>query len=167
MHLLLFGGLLAACCLYALWRGGAPERVVGMSLLAATFGTAMGYSALPVRFLQAENMVLVIDILLLSVLVGVALRADRGWPLALAGLQLDTVGAHLVRMQDLGMSRVAYALMLAIWSYPMLVLLAIGTARHQRRLKDLGHDLAWMVPRQAERFGPSGETATAECPRSV
>ena len=129
-------------------------------MAAATFATATGYSALSVRFVRTESAVLATDAALLVILVGVALSAARGWPMVLAGLQLDTVGAHLVRMQDLGMSRVAYALMLAIWSYPMLILLAVGTFRHQRRLKDQGYDLAWTVPRRPEPAGAPAKTAS-------
>lgn len=142
-HVMLFNALLVLSCGYALWRGGPPERVVGGSLALAAVSTILSYSPLAVRFRAVETGLLATDLILLAVLVGVALRADRGWPLALTALQLDTVGAHLVKAIDGKVIEVTYALMLSAWSYPMLVLLALGTWRHRRRCVRHGHDRAW------------------------
>ena len=150
MRILLFTVLLIGSCGYAIWKGGAPERVVGASLAAAYIATLMTYSELSVRFVEVEVGTMVVDLALLLALVAVALRADRGWPLLLAGLHLSSVGAHIVKLLDVDMIRVTYALMIAIWSYPMLIALAIGTRRHQLRLKRQGYDRAWSL-RPADR----------------
>ena len=157
---MMFDALLVACCGYAFLRGGAPERIAGGSFIVAYLTTLASYSASTVRFYRVEQAVLATDFILLLVLVGLALRADRGWPMVVAGLQLDTVGAHLVRGMDLQVIRVAYALMLAIWSYPMLLVLAVGTFRHQRRLKEQGYDLAWTIPGGAKHADTCAKTAT-------
>jgi hypothetical protein len=146
-RLILFSALLIGSCGYAIARGGAPERIVGAALLAAAVGTGLSLSALPVRFFNVEIGVLVVDVALLVVLVAVALQADRFWPLLLAGLQLDTVGAHLFKLVRPDMIRVAYALSIAGWSYPMLLALAVGVWRHRRRLRAKGQDLDWTAPR--------------------
>lgn len=143
LRILFFDALLIMCCGYALARGGPPERIISGALLAAYAATVASYSDLAERFYQLEVGTFVVDVTLLLVLVAVALRADRGWPLLLAGLQLDSVGAHVLKYFDLPMIRVTYALMIAVWSYPMLVALAIGTWRHRQRFKALGYDRAW------------------------
>jgi len=143
LRILFFDGLLFSCCCYALVRGGPPERIVGGSLLAAYAATLVSYSDLALRFYHVEYDTFAIDIALFFVLVAVALRADRGWPLLLAGLQLDAVGAHVLKLFDVQMIRVTYALMMAIWSYPMIVALGIGTWRHRRRFKTRDFDRAW------------------------
>jgi hypothetical protein len=38
----------------------------------------------------------------------------------------------------------AYAVAIAFWSYPMLVMLAWGTARHSRRLRRFNWDPSWV-----------------------
>jgi len=152
MRILLFDALLLFACGYALWRGGAPERVAGAAMALAYLATLASYGRLISRFAHVETGVLVVDLALLIVLVVVALKADRGWPMALAALQLDTVGVHVARLFDLGMIRITYALMLAMWSYPMLVLLIAGTWRHGRRCRRDGEDLAWY----REELGQAG-----------
>lgn len=142
-HVMLFNVMLALSCGYALTRGGPPERIVGGSLLVAAAATALSFSPFASRFLGLETRVLAIDVILLAILTMVAVRADRGWTLVIAGLQLATVGAHVVKAITPQMIGVTYALMIAMWSYPILVVLAMGTWRHRRRLKACGYDLSW------------------------
>lgn len=144
-HMAFFATLLLISSCYAIWRGGAPERAVGASMLAAYVATLFSHSEFAVRFTQVEVGVLLIDILLMTVLTVVTLRADRGWPILLAGLHLTTVGAHAVRMIEPSMIEVTYAVMLSMWSYPMVVALALGTWRHRRRLLASGYDRDWSV----------------------
>jgi len=144
-HVILFNMMLAISCGYALKLGGPPERIVGGSLLIAALVTALSLSPIASRFLDVETGVLLTDLVLLAILVVVAVRADRGWTLVLAGLQLDTVGAHFVKVINPHMIGVTYALMIAGWSYPMVILLAIGTYRHQQRLTARGYDPGWRV----------------------
>ena len=151
MRMIIFNALLLGSCSYALLRGGAPERIVGGAMLAAYAATLLSYSELSTRFDHVEMAVLIVDAILLCVLVAVALRADRLWPLFVAGLHISTVGAHLIKFFDLNMIRVTYAVMIAAWSYPMLGFLAIGTWRHRRRLTIHGHDHPWTLPRSSAR----------------
>jgi len=155
MRIMLFTALLIGCCGYALWRGGAPERIVGAALAAAYVATVLTYSSLPQRFVAVEIGTLAVDLTLLVVLVAVAVCADRFWPFIVGGLHLSSVGAHLLKYLDVNMIRVTYALMIAMWSYPMLIALAIGTRRHQLRLKRQGYDLAWTV-RDGHEHGQAG-----------
>lgn len=83
---------------------------------------------------------------LFAMLIIVALRADRGWPLLIAALQFDAVGAHLVKLVAPETIRVAYALLITVWSWPTQMLLAVGTWRHVRRVRREGNDRSWSVP---------------------
>jgi uncharacterized membrane protein YfcA len=143
LRIALFAALLIGSCGYALWRGGTPERIVGAAMLGAFATTLLSYAGLAERFTQVEYDILVIDLLLMAVLAAVALRADRGWPILLAGLHLATLGAHAIRLFEPEMIRVTYAVMIAFWSYPMVLGLAIGTRRHRRRVSSDGGDRAW------------------------
>lgn len=146
MHMAFFATILLLSSGYSMWWGGAPERRVGAAMLAAYVATLFSHSDFVIRFTQVEVGVLVIDLALMLVLAAVALKADRGWPFLLAGLHLTTLGAHAARVLHSSMIEVTYAVMLTMWSYPMVVALAIGTWRHQKRLRVSGYDRDWSLP---------------------
>jgi hypothetical protein len=141
-----FATLLLVTSGYALWRGGAPERVVAAGLLSAYVATVLSWTPLPARFHGLELNVFAVDAVLLAMLMVVAIRADRAWPLLVAALQLDAVGAHFVKLVAPDTIRVAYALLIAIWSWPVQIVLAVGTWRHVGRMKAMGCDRSWALP---------------------
>ena len=142
-RVLLVNLLQVAASSYAVTRGGAPERIVGMALLAAAIGTHLGLSADGNRFAGVEMGVVIVDLVLLIVLVIVALHADRRWVIWVAALHLLGAGAHLAEAVSPDTTRLAYAILSAAWSYPILILLAIGTLRHGQRLAAQGWDIDW------------------------
>ena len=82
-----------------------------------------------------------IDLAVLASFVFVALRSNRFWPLWVAGLQLTSSMAHVMKAIDDRLVPLAYGAAIAFWSYPILVILAIGTWRqHRRQLRALSDD---------------------------
>lgn len=153
-RIILFNILLLGTCGYAILRGGMPEKLTGWLLIVAaalTFATGWRRG----MFQQVEVTLFSIDLVLLVGLTVIALKADRLWPMFLAAFQLDSAAIHVLKLFDADMIRITYALMIAIWSYPMLLILAVGTLRHQRRLARFGGDRAWSLA--MDRF--AGETA--------
>ena len=143
LRILLFNALLLGSCGYAIWRGGPPERYAGWLFLCGTLLTPLVASGLPARYYQVETLIFGVDLFLMAALFWIACQADRLWPLFAAGLQLDTVGIHVLKMLNSDMIRVTYALLTIGWSYPILIILAIGTLRHQRRVQRYGIDRSW------------------------
>lgn len=143
-RIILFNVLLLATCGYAIMRGGTPEKLTGWLLIAAA-GLTFVTGWRPAMFQQVEITMFLIDLTLLAGLVVIALKADRLWPMVLAAFQLDSAAIHILKLVDADMISITYALMVAIWSYPMLLILAIGTLRHQRRLAQFGEDRAWSL----------------------
>lgn len=128
---------------YAVVRGGAPERIAGVAMLVATLATRLVQSQAAVRFAGVEWGVFCVDVALLAILLAVALEADRYWPLWMAALQGLGTTAHLSKLLEVELLRPAYAVLAAIWSYPMLVLLFCGALRHHLRQRRFGNDRAW------------------------
>jgi hypothetical protein len=155
LRIAIFLILLLGTCGYALWRGGAPERIVAAAMLAATIGSAIFRSDVDGRFMDVEVGLFVVDVLLLVILFAIVLRADRGWPILVCALHLCTVGAHGVKFIDSEMIRVTYVVMVTAWSWPMVIALAIGTWRHRRRLLANGYDLDWSGPITPEVGSPA------------
>jgi len=130
-----FAPLLLAVCLYAWLRGGGDERVVAATCLAGTFATMVVISPLRQRYSGVEEGLMLVDLAVLAGFVTVALRSKRFWPLWVAGLQLTTSLGHILKGIDQDLLPRAYGAALQFWSYPILVILAVGTFRSQRRLR--------------------------------
>ena len=78
-----------------------------------------------------------VDVVTLAAFTALALRSSRFWPMWIAGLQLTTDIAHLMKAVDPTLFPQVYAAAAQIWSYPILLILAVGTWRsHQRRLSE-------------------------------
>lgn len=131
--MIVFAVLLFACFTYAFARGGRSERVAASALVAGSLLTLAVGSPLPVRFADVERSILLVDIGVLLAFAWVALRRDRIWIIWVLALQLLVVVAHLARLADPEMLRRGYGILLAGWSYPQLLLIALGTRNHWRR----------------------------------
>jgi hypothetical protein len=132
-----------ACSAYALWHGGGPERAVAIAFLIAFAATTAVNLPMARRFYTVSTGVFLVDLILFAALVAIALKADRYWPLLVASLQAVTVAAHLAKLADPDLIRRAYSMMIAMWSYPQLLLLVLGAARHRERSKRNGIDPSW------------------------
>ena len=131
---IIFGPMLLAVCLYAWFRGGGDERVVAATCLGGTLATMLVISPLSNRYSGVEEGLMLVDLGVLAGFVTVALRSKRFWPLWVAGLQLTTSLGHILKGIDPDLLPRAYGAALQFWSYPILVILAVGTFRTNRRL---------------------------------
>lgn len=147
----IFAILLVVVCTYASWKGGAPERISAVAFLVAASGTALFTLKELHRFVRLEGSLLAIDIILLGVLLWLALCSTRWWPLVMAGIQIDDIAVHAMRIVAPETLQMAYLYGAALWSYPMLLILAAATWRHRDRVSRFGADPAW---RDHERIEP-------------
>lgn len=132
---LIFIPLLAAVCIYAWLRGGRDERIVATTCIAGTAATLLAISPLHQRYAGVEEGLMLVDLAILAGFVLVALRSDRFWPLWVAGLQLTTSIGHLLKGIDQDLLPRAYGAALQFWSYPILLILVVGTYRRHRRVQ--------------------------------
>jgi hypothetical protein len=135
--------ILLACWAYSLWRGGGPEKVGASIIGIGSILSEALVSAAPIRFSGVEMGVFAVDVATLVACVALALVAERFWPLWVAALQLIGTAGHAVKLVDASIIRLAYAIILAFWTYPMLLLIVVGTHRHQVRLARAGGDKSW------------------------
>lgn len=127
--------LLIAVCLYAWWRGGTDERIIAITSLAGTVATLLVISPLRQRYASVEEGLLLVDLAVLAGFITVALRSKRFWPLWVAGLQLTTSLGHILKGIDPELLPRAYGAALQFWSYPILLIIAVGTYRRHRRIR--------------------------------
>jgi hypothetical protein len=142
-HIALYWICLLSCTAYAWVRGAAPERIAVASLIVASVATILCQAHwFEGSFSSVERDVFLVDVSFFCVTFVLALVAHRFWTLWLASLQLVQVESHLVRIADSAGRPFAYALMLAIWGYLMIVVIVIGVRAHHRRSRS-GTDPSW------------------------
>jgi hypothetical protein len=142
MNKFVYLALLIGCCLYALARGGTPERAAVGILVSAVAATVLSPATGVHRFYQLELNLLVIDSALFIAMAALAMKAQRYWTMWLAAVKLNTVITHLLILSP-SLMPWSYAVANAAWSYPSPLLIAIGAVRHRQRLKRYGVDPAW------------------------
>jgi hypothetical protein len=124
--------LLFFVSIYAFLRGSADERIAAATCILATCATNLVYSPRG-SYVDVGIGVLLVDIGALSAFTVIALRSDRFWPLWVAGLQLTTVVAHVLKSMQLDLMPQSYAAAARFWVYPIFLLIVVGTFRGARR----------------------------------
>ncbi|MEO7365534.1 MAG: hypothetical protein ABIW03_04365 [Sphingomicrobium sp.] len=135
LRLIFFNALLVGACSYALWRGRSDERLTAIVCIVATAASFVLAAPATLRYASVEVGVLLVDVFTLAVFTFVALRSERFWPLWISGLQLTTSVAHFLKAVEPDLVPIAYAAAGRLWSYPILIILAVGTWRSHHRLR--------------------------------
>lgn len=148
-----FLALLLGASAFAFIAGGKPERIGAAVYALSCFISFIVLSAPAIRWRSIELGVFLVDILVFAAFVLLALRANRFWPIWVSALLGLGVLGHLARWAGPDVIPWAYQVVLTIWSYPILALIALGTFNHQRRLKRDGSDPSW-----SSSFGRSPPT---------
>jgi hypothetical protein len=128
----------ALVSLGAIWKGGPPERLAGVAMLAATL---ISTQLADQRWIEPQWALMAIDVFMLALLVALALFADRWWPLWAAALQLLAFVIHLAFAAQERVISLAYMIALNVIGYTVIIALGAGTVAHmerRRRLRDLG-----------------------------
>lgn len=137
LHLSIYYLLLTAVTAYAFLRGTSEERFAASVCVVATFATGLVLSPIASRYSGLEFGVLVVDLLALAAFTAIAVRTDRFWPLWVAGLQLTTLVAHLLKAIQVDLMPHAYAAAGRFWVYPIFLIIVVGTWRgNKRALRD-------------------------------
>ena len=113
---------LMAVCALAVWRGREEERLAAAAVLAdwalSLFVFRVGE--------ETQWSVLVVDSGQFGVLLWIAMRSRRYWPLSTAAFGLLQLVTHLAHALDPAVSGWSYMTAELIWSYMLLLTVAYG-----------------------------------------
>lgn len=143
MRIIFASFLFLACVGYALWKGGRPERAVALTFILMIGADPFVHSLTPATYVDLDPGHFIIDFVGWAVLLYVALRALRLWPLWVSSLQTISLIAHVIKLLNYSIHPLVYAIMQVSSSYLLLTVLTIGTYCHQKTLHRIGSDLPW------------------------
>ena len=110
-------------CGLAFWRGQDDERLAAAATLANWAITLVVFQPLSD---ETQWAMMAVDAVLLVLMVWLALRSNRYWPLFTAGFALLIVVTHIAHALDTGVSGWAYLTAILIWSYLSLFTIGYG-----------------------------------------
>lgn len=132
--IVLFYLVLTAACISAARWGEKPEQIAAAAMvMGAVLTRLVGHGLGDAD--QIRWGVFAVDLLLLSILFGLALNANRIWPIWLAALQCVTVLAHLIHWLEGDRHAWVYAASITVTGYlmPPLVICAAWRVRQRRK----------------------------------
>lgn len=124
-----------AVAIYAFRRGGKDEKTVAAVLILATYLSPLAVASLQ-RFHRVEMPLAMVDFGLGCVLLLVALRSDKFWPLWLVAMQGLTVLSHFAPFVP-HMIPWNYRNAVVVWSWPMQIMLGFAVYYHHREQRAL------------------------------
>lgn len=115
----------------ALWRGGWPERLAAGAMILAWLASGLLYKTR--LWFGPQTAVFLVDLALLLVLLFIALRSDRWWPMWACGFHGLTLILTLATLLDTRISnRAGYIAGGGVFSYLVMLALFLGAVRRRR-----------------------------------
>ncbi|WP_148291412.1 MULTISPECIES: hypothetical protein [Brevundimonas] len=156
--MVIFNLLYILSCSYALLRGGAPERIGAVILIANFQFSHWLIAPLESRYADVEWAMFCVDGVAFLALYALSISSTRFWPIWMAAIQGVVAISHLAGLRPDVISW-AYGNAVALWAWVLVAILASATWRHQFRLRRFGSDPAW--PRQLPPSYRAGMTIGA------
>ena len=120
-------------CGLALWRGGWPERLAAAGVLASSLVAPLVAQTIEVNTIDVGYFLT--DIALFAILIFIALKSDRWWPLFAAGFDLLAVSTHFALVLSSDILNFTYLSANTLWGYAVVAALGLGILEVEARRK--------------------------------
>ena len=134
---ILYGALMWAVFVYAMRRGGWEERLAAAGIVVNAYLTAIVLYLAPAatRYRHVETSVVLVDLALLLLLLWISLRSTKFWPIWMTAMHALTVLSHFAPYVP-HILPWGYWNAIAVWGYPMLIVLGFAVRRHSVQRAD-------------------------------
>ncbi len=113
-----------------IWRGGWPERTVAFGTIVGSLAMALFQNTKDWSAPQWGD--LAVDSVFLLLVIWVALRSRKVWPMFAAAFQLVAVVNYVARLADARVGVLAPFTAGVIWSYLILLAVVVGVWLNRR-----------------------------------
>lgn len=124
--------------MFALLKGGEPERIGAGAYLMAWFASVLVQSNAGLMGVQWA--MFAIDIAVLLVFIAMVWKAPRSWPVWACALQLLTVTSHIMIILDLRTPVSAFYTVVNMTGYGIMLAIAVGTFWAWQERRAIGVD---------------------------
>lgn len=124
--------------MFALLKGGEPERIGAGAYLMAWFASVLVQSNAGLTGVQWA--MFAIDVAVLLVFIAMVWKAPRSWPVWACALQLLTVTSHVMIMLDLRTPVSAFYTVVNMTGYGIMLAIAVGTFWAWQERRAIGAD---------------------------
>jgi len=124
--------------MFALLKGGEPERIGAGAYLMAWFASVLVQSN--AGLLGVQWAMFAIDIAVLLVFIAMVWKAPRSWPVWACALQLLTVTSHVMLMMKLPTPISAFYTVVNMTGYGIMLAIAVGTFWAWQERRAIGVD---------------------------
>ena len=131
-------GFMVVVGMFALLKGGEPERIGAGAYLFAWFASVLVQSNAGIMGVQWA--MFGIDVAVLLVFIAMVWKAPRSWPVWACALQLLTVTSHIMIMLDLRTPVSAFYTVVNMTGYGIMAAIAIGTFWAWQERRAIGVD---------------------------
>jgi hypothetical protein len=133
-------GSVLLVCLFALTKGGRPERIGAGTMLVAWFLSILSQTYL--GYASVQWPMFLIDLIVLIVFVALVWKSPRSWPVWACAFQLLTVASHVMVLLKLRPEISAFYTVLNMTGYGIMIAIAVGTffAWQERRAVGIDED---------------------------
>jgi len=137
---LFYGIIMWSVFLFSYRYGGWEEKAAISTIVIGSYLTFVLTVAFRVRYRNIELSVALEDLGQFLLLQFIALRSKKFWPLWLAALTGVPLITHLAPLMP-GMLLQTYNNAIRLWSYPQLLVIALGTIHHHAsRVREQGYE---------------------------
>lgn len=127
--------LLIACVIFIFWKGRFEERIIGATIVGGSIATGLIYIFLSKTWLHLSIPLLANELIATAIILTVAYRSKRFWPLPVAAFQMIGLLSQVVNLFGKNLQSYAVGVTQGIWAYLELIILVFATIHGLRRPK--------------------------------
>lgn len=134
----IYPALLLACVIFIFWKGRFEERVICATIVGGSIATGLIYNLWSKSWLQLSIPLLANELIATAIILTVAYRSKRFWPLPVAAFQLIALLSQVVSLVGKNLESYAVGVTQGMWAYLELAILVLATMhgmKQQRAIK--------------------------------